>query len=263
MLYYPQLTSGSVSQFPVGRHSGTRTVLNELPSGDSIRMADAGAATIRWQLQYAGLTDDEWSATEQLFEASEGRLNTFTFLDPTDNLLLWSEDWTKPAWSADPLMQVVVGITDPVGGTGAVQLTNTAQAAQRMMQTIGGASWFQYCFSLRLRCDAACTVQLVMSAGGQESKSAMVLGPAWTAAVKAGSLSSRQDGISFGLELPAGARIEAFGAQVEAQPAAGQYKKTTDRAGVYARTRFDADSLAVTTEAANQNSGLVSLVSNV
>ena len=111
MLYYPQLTSGSVSQFPVGRRSGTRIVSNELPSGDSIRMTDAGAATIRWQLQYGGLTDDEWSAMEQLFEASEGRLNTFTFLDPTDNLLLWSEDWTKPAWSSDPLMQAVVGNT--------------------------------------------------------------------------------------------------------------------------------------------------------
>ena len=61
--------------------------------------------------------------------------------------------------------------------------------------------------------------------------------------------------------LPAGVRIQAFGAQVEAQPAAGHYKKTTDQGGVYPKTRFESDSLSISTEAPNQNSCVVNLVS--
>src|SRR5690349_18339431 len=123
MLYYPQLTSGSVCQFPVGWRVTARTVSNELPGGDTVRMDDPGARTIYWQLKYSSLTDNEEAAMEQLFKAAEGRLQTFRFLDPTDNLLMWSEDWTKQVWSSDPLLQLTAGGTDPFGGNGAMQIT--------------------------------------------------------------------------------------------------------------------------------------------
>src|SRR5258708_6961278 len=147
MLHYPQLTSGSVCQFPLKRRTTLRTVSNELPSGDNIRMSDPGAARVRWQLQYLGLTDGERTSIEQLFEAAEGRLTTFSFLDPTDNLLLWSEDYTKSVWTVDPLLQVTSGMAAAFGGTAAVQLTNTAQAAQSATQSIEGATSLRYCFS--------------------------------------------------------------------------------------------------------------------
>ena len=263
MLHYPQLTSGSVCQFPVKRRTTLRTVSNELPSGDNIRMSDPGAARVRWQLQYLGLTDRERTAIEQLFEAAEGRLTTFSFLDPTDNLLLWSEDYTKSVWTVDPLLQVTSGIADPFGGSGATQLTNTAQAAQSAAQSIEAASWFQYCFSVYLRSDSPSTIQLVLSAAGQELRSAIAVSTVWTRATKTGSIPSNLDVISFRLELPAGARVSAFGAQVEPQLAAGHYKKTLDRAGVYSGTRFDSDSLTITTDTPNQHSCSVSLVSSL
>src|SRR5208282_3848469 len=106
MLYYPQLSTGAVSQFPVSRNARLRTVSNQLPGGFSIRMADEGAQKVQWQLRYAGLTDGERASIEGLFGASEGQLNTFVFLDPTANLLQWSEDWTQAVWAADPLLQV-------------------------------------------------------------------------------------------------------------------------------------------------------------
>jgi hypothetical protein len=263
MLYYPQLSTGVVSQFPVNRRTTLRTITNTLLSGDSIRMSDPGSAVVSWQLQYSNLTDDEWSSLEQLFAATEGKLTTFTFLDPMDNLLMWSEDWTNAVWTADPLLHVSTGIADPLGGTGAVQLTNTAQTAQRIVQSIAGASWFQYCCSIYLRSAAPSTVQMVLSATGQESLTQVSVTSSWTRAIKADSLSLQEDGISFGLQLPAGTSIVAFGAQAEPQPAAGYYKKTTDLAGVYPNTRFDSDSLTQTTDAPNQNSCAVSLVSNL
>src|SRR5262249_11127352 len=157
MLYYPQLTSGSVCQFPAGWRTTIRTISNELAGGANIRMSDPGGRTMCWRLEYSSLTDDEQSAMEQLFEAAEGRLESFTFLDPTDNLLTWSEDWTKPTWTSDPLLQSAGGGTDPFGGSGALQITNIAQTAQQVVQSLGGASWFQYCFSVYLRSDSPST----------------------------------------------------------------------------------------------------------
>jgi hypothetical protein len=261
MLYFPQLSTGAVSQLPISRQTVLRTVSNMLPSGDTIRMSDPGANAVNWSLQYSNLSDAEWTSMETLFEGAEGKLTTFTFLDPMDNLLLWSEDWTKPVWTADPLIHVSGGFADPVGGTGAMQITNTAETTQRIVQNIAGPSWFQYCFSVYLRAAAATTVQILLSATGQESLTQVQVTSSWTRVIKADSLSLQEDGISFGLQLPAGASILAFGAQAEPQPAPGYYKKTTDLAGVYPNTRFDSDSLTQTTNAPNQNSCSVNLAS--
>lgn len=263
MLYYPQLSTGVVAQFPVNRSATTRAVTNQLLSGDSIRMSDPGAAAIGWQLQYLNLTDAEFASLEQLFEAAEGMLTTFTFLDPVDNLLLWSEEWTNAVWTADPLLTLSAGVADPFGGTGAIQITNTAQTTQQIVQNIAGPSWFQYCFSVYLRCVTPSTVQILLSATGQESVNQVAVGSSWTRAVIAGSLPLQQDGISFGMQLPAGATVIAFGAQAEPQPSPSGYKATTDLSGVYSNTRFNADSFTLTTGAPNQNSCSVSLVSNL
>ena len=263
MLYYPQLATGAISQFPVTRTATMRTVTNHLLSGDTIRMSDPAATMIRWELKYSGLTDEEWSSLEQLFEAVEGQLNTFAFLDPTDNLLAWSEDWTKSVWNADPMLQITTGIADPLGGNGAVQITNNGQATQGIVQNIAAPSWFQYCFSVYLRSAAPTDVQLIFSSTGQESMDEISVTSSWTRVVMSDRLSLHQDGIGFGLQLATGTQIYAFGAQVEPQPAAGLYMSTTDRAGVYSATRFDSDSVAQTTTTTNQNACTVSLVSTV
>jgi len=131
------------------------------------------------------------------------------------------------------------------------------------MQNIAGASWFQYCFSVYLRSDVSSVIQMVASAGGQNSFTAISTGPAWVRAIASGSLTIQQDGVAFGVQLAEGASIQAFGPQVEAQTAASQYKKTIDLGGVYSNTRFDSDSLTLTTDAPNQNSGTVSLYSSL
>ncbi len=263
MLYYPQLTTGSLSQYPVRRNLQLRTITNRMLGGDNLRAADTEARTLSWQLKYTGLTDAEWVSIDQLFEAVEGRLGTFTFLDPTDNLLLWSEDWTQSVWSPDPLISLRTGAQDPLGGSNAMQIVNNAQTAQRVIQATAGPSWFQYCFSLFVRSDAACAIQLVVSTVGQDWTSPVNVGPSWTRMLCSTKLSTIQDGVSFGVQLPAGVRICAFGAQAEAQPGAGCYKKTTNLGGVYPKARFDEDKLSKTTDGPNQNSSAISLVSNL
>lgn len=261
MYYYPQLTTGAVVQFPAARVVNMRTVVNQLLSGYTIRMEDSGAQQVQWRLQYAGLSDSERTAIESLFGSVEGQLNTFTFLDPTANLLMWSEDWTQAVWTADPLLQVTGGVQDPTSGSDGMQLTNTASTPQQVIQTIGGPSNLVYCYSLYVRSNVPVTVSLVVQATGQTALTAVTAGAAWTRVMTSGSLSVQQDGIAFGVQVPAGGQIEVFGAQVEAQPEAGLYKKTIDLGGVYASTRFSSDVLNFTATAVNQNSCQLGLVS--
>lgn len=263
MLYYPQLTTGAISQFPIRRGTNMRTVVNQLASGYTIRMADTGAQKLQWQLRYSGLTDGERSAIEGLFAAAQGQLNTFTFLDPTDNLLRWSEDWTQTVWTADPLLQLTGGVEDPFGGNSAMQITNTAQAAQQVVQSTGGPSSFVYCYSMYVRSSVPATIQLVVTATGESALTPIMTNASWTRVTASGILSVQNDGISFGVQLPAGVQVDAFGAQVEAQPAAGLYKKTIDLAGIYSSTRFSSDLLAATATAPNQNSCQIGLISNL
>jgi hypothetical protein len=263
MLYYPQLTTGAVSQFPVTRNTNMRAVANQLPSGYTIRMADTGAQKVQWRLQYSALTDGELASIESLFESSEGQLNTFTFLDPTDNLLMWSEDWTQAVWIPDPLLQVTAGIPDPLGGSDAMQLTNTAQTTQQIVQTTNGPSSYVYCYSVYLRSAVPATIQLVVTATGQTVLTPITTGAAWTRVMASGSLLVQQDGIGFGVQLPAGVQVDAFGAQAEAQPGAGLYKKTIDLGGIYMSTRFNSDLLLATATASNQSSCQIDLLSSL
>src|SRR6266481_3426370 len=119
MLYYPPVT-----QYPIARRASMRTVVNALTDGSTVRAGDSAARRMRWELRYSGLTAAEWQAIEQLFAATQGQVGSFTFLDPAENLLAWSEDFSKGVWRVDPLLQVTAGIADPRGGTGAVALTN-------------------------------------------------------------------------------------------------------------------------------------------
>lgn len=263
MLYYPQLATGAISQFPVTRSSNMRTVCNELASGFTIRMADTGAQKVQWRLQYASLTDGERSSIEALFEAAEGQLTTFTFLDPIGNLLMWSEDWTNAVWTADPLLQVTNGVQDPFGSGAAVQLTNTAQTVQQILQSTSGPSSFLYCYSVYVKSNVPATIQLVVAAAGQTSLTAVASNATWTRAVTSGRLSVQQDGVGFGVQLPAGFQVDVFGAQVEAQPEAGLYKKTIDRGGVYSNTRFASDLISFIATAPNQNACQLDLISNL
>lgn len=226
-------------------------------------MADTGAQKAQWRLVYSDLTDGERAALESLFEASEGQLNTFTFLDPTGNLLTWSEDWTQAVWTPDPLLQVTSGLADPLGGSNAMQLTNIGQTTQQIIQSISGPSWFVYCYSVYVRSAVPATIEMVVTATGQSSLTAVITGPSWTRVTASGGLSVQQDGIGFGVQLPAGVQVDAFGAQVEAQPGAGLYKQTIDLGGVYSNTRFSSDLLSVTATAPNQHSCQIGLISNL
>jgi hypothetical protein len=117
MIYFPQLSSGATGQFPITRQRLARTVVNQSVQDYQVKLADPGAAITEWHLSFEEMSDQELAALEALFQAVEGSLTPFTFLDPVDNLLAWSEQQNQPVWQADPLLTLTGGVADPMGGT--------------------------------------------------------------------------------------------------------------------------------------------------
>ncbi len=263
MLYYPQLLTGSICQYPITRRSTRRSIANQLADGTIIRMADSGASQTGWGLNYEHLTLSEVSNLEQLFQSSSGSWQSFTFLDPTDNLFAWSEDLTQPVWELGPLLTHGAGLQDPLGGSAGTRVTNTAQAQQQLMQTLAIPGSYQYCLSLFVRSDQPGSMELFGSSGTSEVQTTVITGTPWTRVSHSFQTDSQVDGLSAGLRLAPGVGVSVFGLQLEAQLGAGGYKKTRDRSGVYPKSRFEGDAFQAIATGVHQYSCQVKILSNV
>lgn len=259
MLYFPQLASGAVSQFPIRKRWQSRTVVNRLPDGRAVKLADPDASSVEWRLELEGLDDAEWSRIESLFAEAEGRLKSFTFLDPTDNLLTWSEDLAQAAWVKGAGLELTPDLTDPAGTSRATRITNGASAALAIQQTLSVPGSLEYCLSVYARSEQPGEVWLFRST----AKKRFPTGPAWRRIIHPTKLEETGETVSFGLELGAGCSVEVFGFQVEGQPGASKYKKTTSRSGVYAEAFFADDVLSVTTTGPGQHGGVVRIRARV
>jgi hypothetical protein len=238
-LIYPQLV-----QYPVVKRRKLRTVVNRAADGHVISLADAPGAVTEWQLQYAGLSDQELAALETFFSAAEGTLNPLTFLDPEANLLAWSGKLDEAAWVKGPALTLT-------SSNGAWQMNNPGAGAQSITQTIEGPVGIVYCLSATVEGAAGSTVTLL--AGSQ--RAARTLNGGWQRIV----FSTTPDAATFGLELPAGGALTIAGFQVEAQPGASTYRESTT-GGVYVGARLGADALDIVTTDVNRHSCTVKIL---
>lgn len=237
-LTYPQL-----AHFPIVRRRQRRTVVNRMPDGHAIKLADAAGEVTTWRLEYAELTDTEAGVLHDFFAAAEGRLNDFVFVDPTANLLLWSDRLDESAWSRGPMLAVS-------SADGAWRLSNAGGGAQSLSQTIEAPAEFVYCFSLFARADAG-SVRLV--AGGSATE--FGVGPEWRRLKVSGTFGDP----TFGIEVAAGAAVEVRGLQVEAQAGTSAAKVSTT-GGVYEGARFRDDSIEFVATGVNRHSCTVNIV---
>ena len=252
MLVYPQLPSGALAQFPSRRRRRTRTLLNLAADGTAIKMGDAGAGSIEWELKYAGLSDAELAALLQFFSAASGSLQPFTFVDPTANLLAWSDDLNNAVWNCAPLLELTGNGGGPAGGTDAWQIRNSGAAAQELSQTLTAPGAYVYCFSLYARAASPATFTLVLDA----NRFPQSAGTSWQRFACTGSGDSGGSSMTFGIELPAGAAIEIYGLQVEPQNSPSLYKRSTT-GGCYEYARLLDDTLTFTTTDVNRHSATV------
>ena len=259
MLCFPRLFSGAAAQYPVIKRRIQRTAGSRAADGSVLKLLDPGAERIAWELQFSGLSAAERQALESLFEEAEGKLGEFTFLDPTDNLLRWSEDLSRDVWVRDPLIQLTAGVSDPEGTNTASRLVNSGAVEQALRQTIQGPGGFQYCLSLYVRSAQPVQATVFAAAGGAEEQNVVAVTPAWRRVLHSTRLDATAEAVDFGVVLAAGASVEFYGMQVEAQPGASPYRKTLGRSGVHARCRFADDRLSMTAEGPEQYSCRVRL----
>jgi hypothetical protein len=253
MSAFPQLTTGASATFPIRKRRMSRTVVNESADGTRIALVDTAAAQVFWNLQFSCLTDAERDQLTSLFEEVEGRLHDFLFLDPTDNLLEWSETLSNSVWQRTSLLELTEGVSDPFGTTRASQLNNTGGAALRVEQTINVPGGYHYAFSVYARSGSAVPITMIREATDASASQVLTTGAAWKRYLLSGALPSSAEALTFAVEIGAGQLIDLFGLQVEPQGVASAYKVTTSRSGVYPAARFADDALTVITDAPNQH----------
>jgi hypothetical protein len=225
--------------------------------GREIKLADPAWSTIEWTLTFSELVDDEIGAIQEFFVSMEGTLGTFTFLDPTDNLLTWSEKLDETVWQADAMLQVTGGLADPFDSTSAWRLANTAGVPRQLSQTLNAPT--NYCYSLSLWARSEQVGDTTLLRGAE--RKGFTTSPDWQRFTFSSDSANLGEAVKFGLELAPGRSLEVFGVQAEPQIGASNYKKTTSRGGVHPMARFSENGLVLTTIAPSRHGCLIRLIS--
>ncbi len=260
MLMFPQLMTGASALYPVTKTTIQRTVVNALGDGSTVVFSDPDAAALAWELHASGMTLAEWSAIETLFLATSGMWQTFTFLDPTGNLLADSENLGGGAWTNGALIQLTTGVADPLGTNRATGVVNAGGVAESVAQTLAAPGNFHYCLSVWARTPGTSGVSLTISTTGGGASQSFALNGTWQHISVSANPGQTTTSVTFGAQLAAGASIDLFGMQVEAQLAASDYKMTETQGGVYANARFGQDRLTVTAQGTDVYDAVIQIV---
>lgn len=252
-LFYPQLSSGALAQYPIRKVRLARTIKNVLPDGSMVLFSDPDGAQLVWQLAYSELSDTDVQALENHFAACVGPFHAFTFVDPTDNMLASSSDLTVSPWVTPVSIHLNGGTPDPDGGTGAFTMTNTGQVYQGMTQTLQVPSGYQYCFSVYAMSAGPAAVTLVRQGAAATDQTSVAIGPSWTRLVSSGKLNDGGVGLTIGVSLAPGQQVQLYGPQLEAQVVPSRYRPTGP-GGVYVNAHWGTDQLIVTAEAPSLSS---------
>lgn len=240
MSWFPQTSAGSLVQLPLRRRIVWRAITNQFENGERISLPDQNGGRVEWSLAYHDLSDAEATAISNFFRTARGAFGTFAFADPGANLLGWSEDLSHADWQHG-LLSVAGGVVGPDGTSNASSLTNTTTGAQGLTQTLALPGAYTTCFSAWLRAATPSNVTL------RRGSAASVAGVSsrWKRYFLTGPVPG-EDNTPFSLELTPGSTVEVCGLQVEAGPYPSQYRPTADASGIYERTSFASDELAVT-----------------
>lgn len=257
--FFPQLTTGSLAQYPIQKTRIYRSVTNLLPDGTLIMDPDPAATILNWKLSYSGLSGSEVQQLQQLFQACSGPLRAFTFIDPTDNMLTSAADLTTAAWQNSGLVTITPGANDPAGGNGATILINTSQTAQQITQLLNVPANYQYCFSVYVTSTAPATFGLLRQGTNTNVLDQLPIGPGWIRAITSGNLNDSSTTLTVGIELQPGQQLTVFGPQLEGQIAPSALRLTGDTGGVYADAHWVQEELAIAATAPNVFSTIFSI----
>src|SRR4051794_34237864 len=240
MTWFPQLSSGCLVQLPIRRRMVWRAITNWFENGERISSPDPAAGRIEWSLAFKELNESEADTMSSFFRACRGAFGSFGFADPTANLLAWSEDLWRPDWQPG-VLSVVPGGPAPDGVGTAVRLTNGSAASQQLTQTVALPGEYTACFSMWLRSETSQSVALRRGSALQR----VAVGSLWKRSYLTAAVPS-ENNAPFSIDLDPGQSVETWGLQLEAGPYPSHYMPSTSPTGLYERTSFANDELAIT-----------------
>jgi hypothetical protein len=216
-----------------------------------ILSTDPAGGRLIWQLAYTELSTADTEALQSHFNACAGPYHGFTFIDPTENMLVSSNDLTAPVWTTSSVIHISRGVSDPVGGASAFTVTNTGQTIQEISQTLAVPANYQYCFSLHAV--SAQPSEIVLSRRGMAATESMSfsIGPNWTRLISSGRLNDSGTSVTAEISLAPGQQVGIYGIQLEAQVAPSRYRPTAQSGGVHANAHWGVDELMITADAPN------------
>lgn len=250
-LFFPQLSSGATAQYPIRKTRIGRTLRNVLPDGTLILAPDPDAARIIWQLEYRELSSQEIGALAAHFQACQGRLHAFTFIDPTDNLLASSANLLQSPWEPASTIELAGNAADPFGGTAAFTVTNQGQVSAELSQSLSTSAAYQYCFSVYAASAQAATLELIRRGPTAQDSKSLAIGPGWSRLVSTGRLSDSSAQFTVAVSLLPGQQVLLYGPQLEAQISQSRYRPTLGFGGVYSNAHWAVDELPISADAPN------------
>lgn len=252
-MVYPVLKSGVEAQYPLRRRTRHYIVSSRTPGGFVSRIRGGSEPELGWELRYKELTDAEARALEDLFAATRGGLESFTFVDPLANLLLWSEDpgaaaWQKSGMGVEPFTEQ--GVT-------CFRLTNASQAPAALTQVVNVPAG-RICMSCEARAAGMDYLEVQAGLGRRVNP----LSGDWEVCWATGDATA-PGATSCGVIVQPGGTVEIRKLQTEAQAMPSEYKASYERGGVYEQTRFDMDGLKIIADGPDRNRVVVRLRSRM
>ncbi len=258
-IVFPQLSTGSVSHYPLRKQRRLRSITNVLPDGRLILFQDVGSSLLQWMLNFAGLSLQDAYLLQAHFEVCSGPLHPFIFPDPSDNLLSWSSDLSNSAWQRSSSIHVGTQVSDPLGTSTAFATTNTSQAPQEFLQTIPVPAYYFQCFSFYVRSSHETSIQIIRRGATAQDSVTVAVSAAWTRHYIAGSLADGALSTTFGFSVRPGDQVEIFGPQVEIQKFPSTYVSTTAASGLHTNAFFSDQQLNVIAQAPNAFAATVNI----
>jgi hypothetical protein len=242
-LFFPQLSTGALVQYPVKRSKSVHTVSTQAEDGSVLTYFDPKGSMLTWQLEYAGITQAEVNQLQVLFDACAGRLRTFTFIDPLANLLTGQ-------WQAGTGIQAA-------GST----YTNAGNLPAELSQTFSLPSGYAYCFSIRGNLNADPSATLTLIRRGSVTEERTVLPVMNSLLISNGALPDAGQQFIAAILLQPGQSVNVSQAQLEAQPAPSPFRPA--QGGVYSKANWAVDELLFTATGPDLFSTKFSIETNV
>jgi hypothetical protein len=224
-MFFPQLLTGALAQYPINRTKFMHTVVNSMEDGSRISYFDPDGSTLIWNLTYLGLTQGEVDAIQSLFDACCGPLRAFTFIDPTANLL-------STMWQHSPLITLQGSA-----------YTNRSNSVLEISQTFAIPAAYQYCFSVASGGAPGTAGSVALIRRGPNSQQRDVLPLAQGQMVSGGTLADSGVGFTVAIELQPGQVFDLGQAQLEAQVAPSDFRPASNPSGIYQKAHWAVNEL--------------------